>query len=63
MCAFADSGRPERFVLCGADVTEGAVEAFDVVEAVDVIGSFDLHDPADMVGGVPITASGSYSSA
>jgi IS30 family transposase len=31
-------GRPERFELCGADVTEVAVPSFDVVEVVDVIG-------------------------
>jgi hypothetical protein len=30
-------GRPERFVLCRADVTEVAVAAFDVVEVVDVV--------------------------
>ena len=31
-------GRPERFVLCRADVTEVAVSAFGVVEVVDVVG-------------------------
>jgi hypothetical protein len=31
-------GCPEGFVLCGADVTEVAVAAFDVVEVVDVVG-------------------------
>jgi hypothetical protein len=31
-------GYPERFELCGADVTEVAVAAFDVVEVVDVVG-------------------------
>lgn len=31
-------GHPERFILCGADVTEVNVSAFNVVEVVDVIG-------------------------
>src|SRR6202008_426930 len=40
LCELRDriGGCPERFELCGADVTEVAVTAFDVVEVVDVIG-------------------------
>jgi hypothetical protein len=40
LCELRDriGGRPERFELSGADVTEVAVTAFNVVEVVDVIG-------------------------
>ena len=37
------SGRPERFELCRADVTEVAVTAFDVVEVVDVIAMAEVN--------------------
>jgi hypothetical protein len=31
-------GRPERFELCWADVTEVAMAAFELVDVVDVVG-------------------------
>jgi hypothetical protein len=43
-------GCPMRFELCGADVTEVAVTAFDVVEVVDVIG----HGGGQFDGGGPL---------
>ena len=42
-------GCPERFELRGADVTEVAVAAFDVVEVVDVVG----HRGGQLDGGGP----------
>jgi hypothetical protein len=51
LCELRDriSGRPERFELCGADITEVAVTSFDVVEVVDVIG----HRGGQLEGGGP----------
>jgi hypothetical protein len=51
LCELRDRivGRPERFELCGADVTEVAVSAFDVVEVVDVVG----HGGGQLDGGGP----------
>jgi hypothetical protein len=51
LCELRDriGGRPERFELCWADVTEVAVTAFGVVEVVDVIG----HRGGQLDGGGP----------
>ncbi|SLB29885.1 Uncharacterised protein [Mycobacteroides abscessus subsp. massiliense] len=54
LCELRDriGGCPERFELCGADVTKIAVTAFDVVEIVDVVG----HCGGQLDGGGPFTS-------